>query len=391
MTQSPSEPPNDPRPVEPPTSGPSRPLSFDEMVALLAAFLTLGSILFWGMSRGNMNIFDDAVAGVDTSGADTSEADTSEAAPPAERSGLFGFGAEEPAEPEAIGGAVAPPPGVDVEPPLSARERLALRAAARRREVADSRRDRRFGFGAVTAGTAAGVAANPDGVAAEDVQSPDTAASTTTTGVAPSAAATADPQDAINFQDVPDNYWAKPYIDALSSRGLTSGFEDGLFRPDQPVTRAQIANLVSRSFDLEADKENLAFSDVANDYWARETIEETVKGGFMTGFPDNTFAPDDPVTRAQAFTTLVTGLGIEPPADVPETISRYTDANAIPKWATDKMAAATEGSLVINHPNLDQLNPEQPTTRAELAAMIYQALVKQGAVEPIESEYLVKP
>lgn len=381
MTQSPNEPPNNPRPVEPSTSGPSRPLSFEEMVALLAAFLTLGSVLFWGMSRGSMNILDDAVAG----------ADTSEAAPAAGRSGLFGLGAEEPVAPEGIDGAVAPPPGVDVEPPLSAREKLALRAAARRREVADSRRGRLFGLGAATAGTAAGVAASPDGVAAEEPTETPTAASTTTTGVAPSAAATADPQDAINFKDVPDNYWAKPYIDALSSRGLTSGFEDGLFRPDQPVTRAQIANLVSRAFDLEADKETLAFSDVSNDYWAREPIEETVKGGFMTGFPDNTFAPDEPVTRTQAFTTLVTGLGIEPPADVPETVSRYADAKAIPNWATDKIAAATKGSLVINYPNLNQLNPEQPTTRAELAAMIYQALVKQGAVEPIDSEYLVKP
>jgi hypothetical protein len=46
---------------------------------------------------------------------------------------------------------------------------------------------------------------------------------------------------------------------------------------------------------------------------------------------------------------------------------------------------------VVNYPNLNQLNPGQPTTRAELSALIYQALVNQGAVEPIESAYLVKP
>lgn len=376
MTQSPSEPPNNPRRAEPPTTGPSRPLSFEEMVALLVAFLTLGGLLFWGLSRGSMNIFEDAVA-VDT---------------PAERTGLFGFGAEEAVEPERIG-AVADLPGVDEDEPLSARERLAQRAAARR--IAAARRggllDR---VGAGTAGAAAGIAVRPDGVAAEEVPEPTpspTAASTTTTGVAPSSAAMADPQDAINFEDVPDDYWAKPYIDALSSRELTSGFEDGLFRPDQPVTRAQIANIVSKAFDLEADEESLAFSDVADNYWARERIEKTVRGGFMTGYPDDTFAPDANVTRVEAFTTLVTGLGIEPPADVQQTVSRYTDADAIPNWATDKVAAATAGNLVVNHPELNQLNPEQPTTRAELAAMIYQALVSRGAVEPIDSEYVVKP
>ena len=56
-----------------------------------------------------------------------------------------------------------------------------------------------------------------------------------------------------------------------------------------------------------------------------------------------------------------------------------------------KMAAATSGSLVVNHPEIAKLNPTQPTTRAELSAMIYQALVGEDVLEPVASEYVVKP
>ncbi|MGI8936237.1 MAG: S-layer homology domain-containing protein [Phormidesmis sp.] len=379
MTQSPIEPPNDPQGSTPPSTGPNRPLSFDEMVAVGIAFLSIGSVLFWGLTRGGIELGQSLVG-----------SDTPLIAP---RAQLSPESAEEIDEEIAAADGIANAANEVDELPRSARRRLAARATARRETLA-RRRDRGI-FGTAAAGTAAGVtgAAATEGLAADEVipnaKEPQTAA--TATGVTPSAAVTGGLQDPINFNDVPDNYWAKPHIDALSSRGLTAGFEDGLFRPDQPVTRAQIANIVAKAFDLVENKETLAFSDVGNDYWARGPIEEVVKGGFMTGFPDNTFAPDAPVTRAQALTTLVSGLGLEAPANVQASLDRYADANSIPNWANEKMAAATAGNLVINYPNIDRLNPNQPTTRAELSALVYQALVQAGAVEPIDSQYLVKP
>ena len=345
MTQSSPQPPNDPRLPEESTSPPvtpasNRPLEFDEMVALFVAFLSLGGVLAWGLTRGNLSIFSDSdlpVAPLIV----TPEADV----PPIPADDL-GFGG------------------------MSAQEELAARAVIRRERLS-TERSRPLVEDATRAGavgTAAGVVAAPTRVAAEEAS-----------------------REAIAFTDVPDDYWAEPYIDALSSRGLIAGYDDGTFRPDQPVTRAEIANVVSRTFDLTADKASLEFSDVESGYWARESIGEVVRGGFMTGFPDDTFAPNLPVTRTQALTTLVTGLGIESPTDVQTMLSRYTDADAIPQWANEKIAAATAGDLVVNYPNASQLNPSGPTTRAELSALIYQALAREGTVEPVESEYVVRP
>ncbi|MEL6157877.1 MAG: S-layer homology domain-containing protein [Cyanobacteria bacterium J06623_5] len=406
MTQSPSQPPNDPRRSderlrdEPPATGPLRPLSFDEMVAMFVAFLSLGGVLFWGLTRGEIALFDDASI-VANSGADASQMDgrlgvnsgDSDATIPEAEATVEG---EPDFVDEAVDNAIIEP-----APEGSARRELAERAAARRERLAQRKPvwvDMRDGVAGAAAGVA-GVAATADGAVAETATDPaavpdpaaETEAPATGASATPSAAATADPQEAIAFTDVPDDYWAKPYIDALSSRDLISGYDDGSFKPDQPVTRAQIANIVSRTFDLTADKADLEFTDVTPDYWARESIGESVKGGFMTGFPDDTFAPNQPVTRTQAFTTLVTGLGIAPPTNIQAAIDRYDDANTIPNWATEKVAAATAGNLVVNYPEISQLNPTEPTSRAELSAMIYQALVQEGIVEPIESEYVVKP
>ncbi|NJM96383.1 MAG: S-layer homology domain-containing protein [Phormidesmis sp. RL_2_1] len=406
MTQSPIEPPNDPRrsdarPPTPPAIGPSRPLTFDEMVALLVAFLSLGSVLFWGLSRNQMSFLNNSLVSI---------------SPPVASSEVAPESLPESSFDTATDGSDLPDPSISargegVTAPLSAREELAARTAERRRGASPRRLwdDMRAGVASAAAGIA-GVAATseeaealPDagttvpGTTVPGTTVPGTVDQTAPPAAAPSStltlseAATATPQAALRFDDVPDNYWAKPYIDALTSRGLMSGFAEGDFQPEQAVTRAQIATVVANTFDLTAEKENLEFSDVQGDYWARESIGEVVKGGFMTGFPNGTFEPNTPVTRAQAFTTLVTGLKVATPNNVQAALSRYTDANAIPNWANEKVAAATASSFVVNYPNLEQLNPNKPTTRAELAVMIYQALVKEGAVEPMASDYVVKP
>ena len=400
MTQSPLEPPNEPnlppspddRPDERLASaGSNRPLTFDEVVALFVAFLSLGSVMLWGLTRGGLSTFTGPLIGTGAA-VESPQASNGVTKP-------FSFGLNSDTEEGTTPPTPPNPPG-GADGTDNSNGNPIIRpdavGSAPNNTVVQTQRPRNFlnDIQAGMAGAAAGitgVAATP-GSATEAPTSPELPPVAADSAAVPlSEAATAKPKEAIAFEDVPDNYWAKPYIDALSSRGLISGYQDGTFKPDQPVTRSQIANIVSRTFNLTADKKTLEFSDVSSDYWARESIGEVVKGGFMTGFPNNTFAPNEPVTRVQSLTTLVTGLGIQPPTNIQTSIDRYADAKAIPKWANDKVAAATTGGLVVNYPTLQQLNPNQPTTRAELSAFIYQALAKEGVVEPIESQYVVKP
>ena len=71
-------------------------------------------------------------------------------------------------------------------------------------------------------------------------------------------------------------------------------------------------------------------------------------------------------------------------------LSRYTDGSAIPSWATGFVAASTGRQVVVNYPTLNLLNPNREATRAEVAAIVYQAMVNAGKVSAIPSLYIVK-
>ncbi len=192
-----------------------------------------------------------------------------------------------------------------------------------------------------------------------------------------------------NFSDVPDDYWARPFILALSQRGIISGFNDGTYRPNQPVTRAEFATFIREAFGQSPQQTAVQYKDIPTDFWATQAIQETTQTGFLTGYPGNIFRPTQQIPKVQALVALASGLGLSTqPAAKP---LPYQDASQIPNWATDAVRAATQAGIVVNHPNPQLLNPSKNTTRAEAAALIYQALVNARQAEPIDSEFVVQP
>jgi len=190
--------------------------------------------------------------------------------------------------------------------------------------------------------------------------------------------------DVIAFSDVPPTYWAAPYIIALTQRGVLGGFPGGTFQPDKPVTRAEFAGIVSRAFDQAPTQPSLQFEDIAPTYWANAAIEKSVQTGFMNGYPGEVFRPDQPILLSQLQVALITGLNLPTPANPEQVVGKYADAQEVPKWAVDKVAAAIESGLVTNYPDSNKLNPNRSATRADAAALVYEALAKQGKVKQIQ-------
>lgn len=191
------------------------------------------------------------------------------------------------------------------------------------------------------------------------------------------------------FADVSSNYWAKDFISALAAREIIAGFPDGKFRPNAPVTRAQFATMVGKAFNTNPIREPVNFVDVPSNYWAADAINEAYTTGFLSGYPGRVFRPNQRIPREQVLVSLASGLnysGSLPPADV---LGYYRDRRAIPNYAREKIAAATEQGIVVNYPDLDRLKPNKIATRAEVAAFIYQALVNQGDAQAIASPYIV--
>jgi hypothetical protein len=199
------------------------------------------------------------------------------------------------------------------------------------------------------------------------------------------------PVQEVNFPDVPQDLWARPYIETLAARDIFTGLPDGTFRPNGPMTRAEFAVLLENAFEQRPKLPALDYTDVSPQFWASPAIQESVQGGFLRGYPNNNFQPNQNISKVQVLVALANGLGLTSATASPEVLKIYQDAAEIPNYAIDAVSAATQAGLVVNYPQPKVLNPNQNATRAEVAALVYQGLVRTGKVQPIPSDYLVKP
>ena len=105
------------------------------------------------------------------------------------------------------------------------------------------------------------------------------------------------------FADVPSSYWAAAWIEQLAREGITSGCGGGNYCPDSLVTRAQMAVFLLKSKYgagyIPPQASGTMFTDVPSAYWAAAWIEQLVREGISSGCSTNQFCPESPVTRAQ--------------------------------------------------------------------------------------------
>jgi parallel beta-helix repeat protein len=196
------------------------------------------------------------------------------------------------------------------------------------------------------------------------------------------------PPTSVSFQDV-RGHWAQTYIEALASQKIITGFPDGTFKPEAPVTRAQFAVIVSKALTPPPRRAGIEFSDVAKTFWGYEAIQSVVKGGFMAGYPEGDFRPEQKIPRVQSLVAIANGLNFG--QGTLTLLAKYQDAKDIPTYATSAVAAATQRQIVVNYPNVGVLAPNREATRAEVAAFVYQSLVNAGRLPAISSPYVVIP
>lgn len=172
---------------------------------------------------------------------------------------------------------------------------------------------------------------------------------------------------AANFPDVADDAYYAQAVQELTALDVISGFEDGTFKPDELVTRAQITKMVvdalAEGGQAEASKNTKSFDDVAvgeSGHWAAGYINQGVADGWIAGMGDGTFAPDANVTYVQAQKMLVAAVGYD------------TYATAQGGWPTGyKMYGS---SLKITNGVQGVSSDEQELTRAQVAKMINNAM-----------------
>ena len=171
-----------------------------------------------------------------------------------------------------------------------------------------------------------------------------------------------DEDNNVVFSDI-ENHWAKAEIEDFASNGYVGGYDDSTFRPNNDITRAEFVTIINKYFGFtKAEGEN--FTDVNEDAWYYKDVCIGVREGYINGYQDGTFRPNEPITREEAASIVRTITGL-----VENGSSKFTDDNEIGSWAKKAVYALSDNKIMSGYED-NTFRPKNKITRAEAVATL---------------------
>lgn len=205
----------------------------------------------------------------------------------------------------------------------------------------------------------------------------------------PSTAPTA-PTGTKLYQDLPVTHWAYADVLKLNQAGVLKVDKTGLFRPDQPVTRAELFKMVLAARRMDAGTRCLGlFTDVPCWAWYAPVVETAYRMGIAEGKGSGKFMPDSPVSRQELFTVVERSLGRRWEAanladsTIDQQLAHFDDGGQIADWARPSVALALSGSITKGYDD-GTFRPARLTTRAEAAAVVARILLSTDGLTAIQ-------
>lgn len=162
------------------------------------------------------------------------------------------------------------------------------------------------------------------------------------------------------YSDVKAGDWFNNAVSTLSNAGIIAGYEDGSFRPNGYITRAEFATIAARFFDVTYNGKDL-FPDISG-HWAKDYINQAANKGFVNGYEDGTFKPDRNITRAEAVTLVNRTLDRHPDkSHFTKDMLVWPDNMDQTKWYYADMQEATNSHTYQMKENSDKTKYENWT------------------------------
>lgn len=204
------------------------------------------------------------------------------------------------------------------------------------------------------------------------------------------------------YKDVPANYWAVRPIEEAYQQGFMAGYPGGYFRPNQPVSKVEAIVSLNKGLNLTTTTSPVTKTNITERVVPQQTRRRAKRRPLflplaITSLMQPLSAPQAQAAPAEVGTPTITeqqATTVSEPASVMLT-NTYADADKIPQYAVGSVAAATKSNIVVNYPNANVLNPNQPATRGEITALVYQTLVARNQIEAIAenlpaNQYIVR-
>ncbi|WP_341280097.1 S-layer homology domain-containing protein [Paenibacillus sp. FSL H8-0537] len=177
------------------------------------------------------------------------------------------------------------------------------------------------------------------------------------------------------FTDV-NEHWASEAIQEMTASGIVSGYPDGSFRPNAPVTRAEFVVMIMKAAGTNTGNSGGAasFTDgTAISTWAKSAVEEAVSKGIVSGYADGSFRPKERITRAELVTMVARAFNIA----VVQGDSSFTDSASIPNWASGAAEALKQKGVLQGRKD-GQFDGQAEASRAEAITILWQLLSSQS-------------
>ncbi|MBO8434016.1 MAG: S-layer homology domain-containing protein [Tyzzerella sp.] len=160
-----------------------------------------------------------------------------------------------------------------------------------------------------------------------------------------------------------NGHWAEKTITAWQEKGLISGYEDGSFKPDRQVTRAEFVVIMNNALGLTEEGE-VSFSDVKAENWFYKAVSIAVEAGYVNGYEDGTFKPNATITRAEAAVMIAQAKGLK--ADE-SGADKFSDE--VPAWAKGYVGAVVNAGYMSGYPD-GTFGATKSITRAEAVSSL---------------------
>lgn len=171
------------------------------------------------------------------------------------------------------------------------------------------------------------------------------------------------------FEDI-DKHWAKLYIESMAAKEVVDGYDNGTFKPDVQVTRAEFAKMVLKGLEAEIVKYNGEFADVNANDWYADYLATMKKLGLIEGYGDGTFKPNEKISRAEMASILSNLVDVQvSKEEVAEILDKFIDKDNVPAWAAESIAKVVKAKIMVGKNG--KFAPVDNSTRAESATTIY--------------------
>lgn len=185
------------------------------------------------------------------------------------------------------------------------------------------------------------------------------------------------------FVDIPADYWAAKAIAVMTNQQLISGYNDNTFRPEKPISREEVASLFSNLISGESSVMlSSSFKDITSDRWSANAIERVAQLNIISGYGDNTYRPEQFMSR-QEFAVITDNyihyLGYTTDDQAAMDAVHYNDQKFIASWAQTAVRELAALGFLHYQPRL-LFNPEKYITRAEATEIMYRVTNSSAAV-----------